>query len=96
MGGPRRSDDEVSRRRGLVSLLKDRGIKQKAISEKLGVPLRTIQRDYEAIASSLYERLKAQSEMVRDRLECFSDEELIKFMLGTPEERKALWEEKTG
>ena len=92
MGGPRRSDDEVRRRRGLVNQLRQRGMKQKAIARKLGIPLRTIQRDYEAITNSLYERLKAQAEVVKNQLRGLSDDELITFMMGSPEERSELWE----
>ncbi len=83
MGGPRRSDDEVKRRRALVKNLRKRGMGQKAISEKLGVPLRTIQRDYEFLASLYW---------VDDYLGHLSDEELITFMMGSPEEQQELWE----
>jgi hypothetical protein len=67
-------------------------VKQKAIARKLGIPLRTIQRDYEAITNSLYERLKAQAEVVKNQLKWLSDDELITFMMGSSEERHEMWE----
>ena len=76
----------------MVDQLRQRGVKQKAIARKLGIPLRTIQRDYEAITNSLYERLKAQAEMVKNQLKWLDNDELITFIMGSSEERSELWE----
>ena len=56
--GPRRPGRIVRIRREVVHELMDRGIKQKVIAQKLGYPLRTIQRDFAVIYAGLEEQLK--------------------------------------
>ncbi len=58
----------------------------------LNAPIRTIQRDYAHLKNRQYEQLKAREEAVRERLKCFSDEEVVEAFLGSPERRKELWE----
>lgn len=75
--GPRRPDRTVGRRREVVRELRRRGIKQEVISQKLNVPLRTIQRDFAVIRS---EPESARLKWVRRQFRRFGEGEIIGLM----------------